>query len=126
MYNEWEDYFEMLTIEEQGLLISAVFKFQNTGEIPEFNGQLQMAFSIMKKQFDRDSEKWDKIRQQRSESGKKGSTIRWNKLQEQNNLEKLDELEEPNNYEETNNLEEDSENGPDTIRKILNIKNSKC
>jgi len=77
IYNEWEDLFEMLSIEERGLLISAIFKYHNTGELPEFEDKLKMAFSIMQKQFDRDYKKWNEKRHKRSEAGRKGAESRW-------------------------------------------------
>ena len=77
LYNEWGEYVRMLTNEERGKLLTAIFDFQDTGELPEFNGQLKMAFAIMTKQFNRDSKKWIEQKAKRSAAGKKGAETRW-------------------------------------------------
>lgn len=77
LYNEWGEYIRMLTIEERGKLLTAIFDFQDTGELPAFDGQLKMAFAIMTKQFNRDSKKWIEQKAKRSAAGKKGAEARW-------------------------------------------------
>ena len=77
LYKEWGDYVRMLTDEERGKLLIAIFNFQDTGEVPEFNGQLKMVFTMMIKQFELDDKKWIEQKAKRSEAGKKGAEARW-------------------------------------------------
>ena len=55
----------------------AIIKYEKSGEIPELDGMLKMAFSFIKQQLDRDNEKWKEEKQKRSEAGKKGMANRW-------------------------------------------------
>ena len=68
---------ELLTDEQAGQLIKAIIKYEKTGEIAKLDGMTKMAFSFIKQQLDRDSEKWKEEKQKRSEAGKKGMANRW-------------------------------------------------
>lgn len=76
-YKEWGDYVRMLKEDEQGKLLVAIFDFQDTGKIPEFDGQLKIVFTMMVKQFERDSKKWIEKKLKRSQAGKIGAQARW-------------------------------------------------
>jgi len=72
LYAEWIESFEDLTNEEAGKLIKHILAYVND-EDPELDDRLLKAVFIpMKQQLKRDLEKWELIRQKRSESGKKG------------------------------------------------------
>lgn len=92
LYNEWGEYIRMLTNEERGRLLTAIFDFQETGELPEFDGQLKMAFAIMSKQFNRDSKKWVEEKAKRSAAGKKGAQARWDSIKSFDNINSIDSL----------------------------------
>lgn len=72
LYTEYFEHFSLLTLEQQGLLINAIFKYQLGQELPEMDSCLKMAFSFIKAQLDRDNEKYDQICKKRSEAGKQG------------------------------------------------------
>ncbi len=73
LYTDNMAQFGILSDEQAGRLIKAIFTYEVNKEIPKFNdGMLDMAFSFIKSQLDRDTEKWEKIRQKRSEAGRKG------------------------------------------------------
>ena len=78
IYLDYQEQFDLLTDEEAGRLIKAIIKYEKTGEIPELDGMLKMAFSFIKTQLDRDREKWKEEKQKRSEAGKRGMAKRWN------------------------------------------------
>ena len=85
IYLEYEEQFNLLTDEEAGKLIKIIFKYERTGEIPKLDGAIKMAFSFIKQQLDRNTEKWEKERKKRSEAGKKGMLERWKNKKENNN-----------------------------------------
>ena len=76
LYLDTIEQFEMLTDEQAGVLIKALLRYCDTGERLETeDGMLVMAFSFLSSQIDRDSEKWDNIRQKRRDAINK----RWKK-----------------------------------------------
>ena len=81
MYLDNKDVFYDLTDEQAGLLIKAIFKYQETGEII-VKGLLKTVFLTFKSTLDRNEEKWEDIKQKRSEAGKKGMKNRWNSKEE--------------------------------------------
>lgn len=64
---------ELLSDSQAGVLIKALFRYCATGEqLQTDDGKLEMAFSFMTAQIDRDSAKWEKTCERRAEAGKKG------------------------------------------------------
>lgn len=72
MYLDYEEHLALLSDEERGRLLSALFEYARTGIPPELDGMARMAFSFIKAQMDRDAEKWQKTCEARMEAGKKG------------------------------------------------------
>lgn len=72
IYNDYAVHFQLLTNAEIGQLIRAMVNYSQTGEIERLSGALEMAFSFIRLQMDRDREKWEKTKKRRSEAGKKG------------------------------------------------------
>lgn len=85
IYLDYQEQFELLTDEQAGQLIKAIIKYEKTGEITKLDGMTKMAFSFIKQQLDRDSEKWKEEKQKRSEAGKKGMANRWKNNNDNNN-----------------------------------------
>lgn len=76
LYLDTIEQFEMLTDEQAGVLIKSLLRYCDTGErLKTEDGMLVMAFSFLSSQIDRDSEKWDNIRQKRRDAINK----RWKK-----------------------------------------------
>ena len=78
LYNEYKDQFELLSYEEAGQLIMAIFEYTETGVAPDLNGMVLMAFAFIKKQLDRDAEKYEKTVEKRKEAGKNGGAPKGN------------------------------------------------
>lgn len=78
LYNEYKEQFSLLSNEEAGRLIMAIFEYTESGNIPELEGMTLMAFSFIKKQLDRDSEKYEKTVEKRKEAGKTGGRPKTN------------------------------------------------
>lgn len=59
-------------MEQRGALLTAIMAYETGEEMPEMDGMTQMAFSFIKEQLDRDSERHESTCQKRSEAGKRG------------------------------------------------------
>lgn len=71
---------EDLTIEERGIILTAIMAYMVGGEVPEMDRTVKMAWRYIDAQLKLDSEKYEEtIRAARSESGKKGAAARWGK-----------------------------------------------
>lgn len=82
---------DMLSDEQAGKLIKALLRYCESGDKLETDdGMLSMAFGFIIAQIDRDSEKWNTIREKRSEAGKKGGAPKGN-----NNAKKQPEKQPP-------------------------------
>ena len=86
IYLDYEEQFNLLTDEQVGQLMRAIIKYEKTGEITKLEGMTKMAFSFIKQQLDRDSEKWKEEKQKRSEAGKRGMAKRWENNNKNNNV----------------------------------------
>lgn len=85
IYLDYEEQFSLLSDEELGQLMRAIMEYEKTQQIPELNGMVKMAFSFIKQQLDRDTEKWHEEKKKRSDAGKKGMAKRWNKEKNKDN-----------------------------------------
>lgn len=72
IYYEYEEQLSILSDEELGQLIRAIFKYEKNNEIPKFTGVLQIAFLFIKGNLDRDREKYDKRCETSANNGKLG------------------------------------------------------
>lgn len=61
-----------LNMEERGELLTAIMYYTNNLPVPEISRSVGMVFGIIKRQIDRDYEKWLKIKEERTEAGKNG------------------------------------------------------
>lgn len=78
MYTDYMEQIEMLTDEQAGVLFKALISYQAQLNLPEMDGITEMAFRFIKKQIDRDNEKYDVTVKKRSEAGKKSAENRAN------------------------------------------------
>ena len=60
-----------LTIEQRGLLFYGIYQYHN-GQEPNLSGEVKIVFKMLLKQFIRDADKWDSIREKRAIAGAKG------------------------------------------------------
>jgi len=72
MYADFEDSFNLLNEEYRGKLITAIFQYNKTGVAPTLTGEVQMAFSFIKKTLERDYIKWMIKCKKNAEAGRKG------------------------------------------------------
>lgn len=90
IYYEYEEQLSILSDEELGQLIRAIFKYEKNNVIPNFKGVLQIAFLFIKGNLDRDREKYDKRCETSANNGKLGGRPPKEKpnLKPNNNLKK--------------------------------------
>ncbi len=72
MYYEYAEHFELLTDEEIGQLMRALFAYETTGEVLELTGAVKMAFSFIRADLDKNREKYEERCNKNAENGKSG------------------------------------------------------
>lgn len=73
LYNDSIEQINMLSDEQAGRLLKAIYAYNLDGTVPDFDdGMVKLMFSFIKNQLDRDSKKWDDICKKRAEAGRKG------------------------------------------------------
>ena len=79
-YTEWLQYFDMLkTDAERAEIARAMFQYNIDGTVPckgTHSTSFMVLFAMMKNQFDRDTEKWEKATQNKIDAGRKGGLAR--------------------------------------------------
>ena len=77
MYAEWYENIAILSDEQAGVLIKSLFAYVRDENIPEMDTLTKMCFQFLKAQIDRDSKRYEEVKNIRSEAGKKGAEARW-------------------------------------------------
>lgn len=72
MYTKYLRNIQKLTMEQRGLLFTAILSYASDHEIPELDAATDMAFSFIQEQMDRDYEAYLEKCRKRSEAGKLG------------------------------------------------------
>lgn len=90
LYMDYKEDFEALTNEQRGILITAIFEYQESGECYIEDPVVNMAFLHIRRQLNKDNEKYKETKKARSEAGQKGMQSRWNSDDEITNDNKKD------------------------------------
>lgn len=77
LYNNYQKHLAVLTLEQKGILLDALFQYSENGETPELEPVLMMAFNFIAEDMDINRQKWEEMAEVRSEAGKKGAEARW-------------------------------------------------
>lgn len=72
MYTDYWKHIKLLTMEQRGILLSAIMQHVAGDEVIQLDDVTQMAFSFITEQIDRDAEKYQKTIEKRKEAGKLG------------------------------------------------------
>lgn len=72
LYLDYAEHLRLLSVEECGKLLLALFEYEETGTLPAFSGALAMAFSFIRLQLDRDKEAYKDKCKKNAENGAKG------------------------------------------------------
>ena len=76
LYNDYRKHFEIMTDEEAGKVIKAIFAYVNNEDVQELDGAACMALSFIEAQLDRDREAYDRKCEVNKENGTKGGRPR--------------------------------------------------
>ena len=124
LFTDFADKFELLSLEDRGILISAVFDYVITGE--EYAGDnmfVRLAFSFIRSALDRGMEAYDERCERNARNGKKGGRPQKNLEEEtQNNPEKPRETQ--NNPEKPRETQKNPEEPRETLSKSKSNSNS--
>lgn len=72
LYTEYIEQIELLSMEQRGILLTAIFAYVSDAELPDMDGITKMAFAFIKSRIDKDTEKYAKTIEKRKEAGKLG------------------------------------------------------
>ena len=72
LYCDYREHIQLLNDAERGQLFTALFDYVRDGKESDLPPMAKMAFSFIKSQLDRDSEKYEQKVNKRKEAGKKG------------------------------------------------------
>lgn len=76
LHTDIGQHLDLLDDTECGKLFRAVVAYASEGKIPDaMTPAGQMAFSFIKAQIDRDTQKWDEVREKRRKAGKVGAAV---------------------------------------------------
>lgn len=82
LYTAYAEHINRLNIEQRGVLLTAIFNYENELDLPPMDGITDMAFSFIKSQLDRDYEKYLKKVEGRKNAGKASGLARKNKSEQ--------------------------------------------
>ena len=68
LYTEYLQHMQLLTMEQRGVLFTAIIAYEGDAEMPEMDAVVQMAFSFIKARLARDEEKYTEVSKKRSEA----------------------------------------------------------
>ena len=105
LYTEYAKHLALLSMEQRGVLFTAIMAYELGDTLPDMDGMTQMAFSFISEQLSRDKEKYESTCKKRSEAGSRGGRP---KASEEN--EKQDEPQEEEKKQEKAN---ESDNNQD-------------
>ena len=76
LYTDYIEQIEMLTMEQRGVLLTALIKCQMGDELPDMDNLTQMAFLFISSDMRRNNERYLKMIERRREAGRKGGKQR--------------------------------------------------
>ena len=86
LYTKILEVLEALTMEQRGVLFTAIVEFEKTGEEPVIEDPLvAMAFIPIRQDLELNNKKWKQTCEARSEAGKKSGEVRRNKAEQKKN-----------------------------------------
>ena len=78
LFTEYSEQFNMLTDEQAGVLIKAIFAYSSDEELPEMDGVTRMAFSFIRSALDRSDKEYQRRVEANRENGRGGGRPRKN------------------------------------------------
>ena len=84
LYNQSEELIAMLSDEECGKLMRALFVYARTKEQPTLPPIAKVVFTTMRQYMDENDRKWDETKEKRREAGRRGAQTRWAEEKQEN------------------------------------------
>ena len=103
LYTEMHEQMDLLTDEQAGKLIKAVFHYKADMELPEMDSVTAMVFAFIRQKLDRDEKKYDEVCEKHRQAGAKGGRPKKANGSEENQ-------EKPNGFLKTKNNQEKHDN----------------
>lgn len=97
LYTDYLAQIELLTMEQRGVLLTAIMKYQAGEELPDADPVTEMAFSFIKANLDKDNERYERTIEARSEAGKTGGRPRKDDTEKQTKAKKANAFSEKQN-----------------------------
>ena len=72
LYTAYQAHIELLSMEQRGVLLTAIMAHAVDAELPEMDGMTKMAFSFIREDLDRAADKYEKTCEARRKAGCKG------------------------------------------------------
>ena len=72
LYAEYLENIELLSMEQRGVLITALMKYVSGLDIPDMDAATTIAFSFIRSKIDKDQKKYEEVCGKRAEAGKMG------------------------------------------------------
>lgn len=98
LYTEYMEQIELLSMEQRGVLLTAIFAYVSDAELPDMDGITKMAFAFIKSRIDKDTEKYARTIEKRKEAGKLGGRPKAN-----GSTEKQEKAKKANGFSEKQN-----------------------
>lgn len=109
LYNRYLDCVEPLTMEERGVLLTAILCYTSGEELPEMSRVVKTSFWFIKSQLDADSAKYEETCKKRSDAGKKSALKKQQKTTKETNDNKSEQVS-TNPTDNENDNDNDNEN----------------
>lgn len=118
MYTDYLKHVQKLSMEQRGMLFTAILCYASGEQIPDMDAATDMAFSFIQEQIDRDNAAYADKCKKRREAGKLGGRPKANGLEEnQEKAKKANGFSEKQNNPD-NEYEYDNENDKDIINNL--------
>ena len=115
IYTDYMVQIELLSLEQRGILLTAIMGYASGSELPEMDGMTKMAFSFIKARMDKDAEKYQQTVEKRREAGKLGGRPKADAIQKKQEKAKkangfLEKQNNPDNEYDNDNVNDKDKN----------------
>lgn len=131
LYCDYKQHFSLLSPEDQGHLLMAIFDYVETGTEPQLEAMPLMAFSFIRAQLDRDLESYRETCKRRAEAGRRSGEARRAKAEaveqagtKRTSVHSVQQDEQAGTKRTDNDNDTDNDNENDNVTDIYNRGNS--
>lgn len=126
LYTAYAEHINRLNVEQRGVLLTAIFNYENELDLPSMDGVTEMAFSFIKSQLDRDYEKYLQKIEGRKNAGKASGEARRAKREQNEQVRtKRTNVNSVEQSEQARTKRTDNVNDTDTVNDNKSVKERK-